>query len=115
MATAFNSLASASAYPKASMPVVAVHNLQTFETESAAQAHCPNDIVVWLNTKTGIWHEKGSDGMDARSTAYTSVARRLRPQAIGTRGAGSEAFAYIAETALEYRRRGAPNSACLMQ
>jgi hypothetical protein len=30
-----------------------------FTTEDAPQAHCPRDTVVWLNTKTGIWHEKG--------------------------------------------------------
>ena len=36
-----------------------VGQLQQFETESAAQAHCPRDVVVWLNTRTGIYHEKG--------------------------------------------------------
>jgi len=30
-----------------------------FETEEAAQQHCPTDQVVWLNTKSGIYHEKG--------------------------------------------------------
>ncbi|TAM85686.1 hypothetical protein EPN42_14580 [bacterium] len=30
-----------------------------FDTEQAAQAHCPSDVVVWLNTRSGIWHEKG--------------------------------------------------------
>jgi hypothetical protein len=24
-----------------------------------AQAHCPKDEAVWLNTASGIWHEKG--------------------------------------------------------
>jgi hypothetical protein len=33
--------------------------LQQFDTERAAQKHCPHDIVVWLNTNSGIWHEKG--------------------------------------------------------
>jgi hypothetical protein len=37
----------------------AMSRVQFFESELAAQAHCPTDIVVWLNTKTGIWHEKG--------------------------------------------------------
>ena len=37
----------------------ATHGLPMFDSESAAQAHCPTDVVVWLNTKTGIWHEKG--------------------------------------------------------
>lgn len=39
------------AVPSSQMPM--------FDTEQAAQAHCPADVVVWLNTKTGIWHEKG--------------------------------------------------------
>jgi hypothetical protein len=30
-----------------------------FQTEAAAQAHCPRDQVVWLNTNSGIHHEKG--------------------------------------------------------
>ena len=39
--------------------LVAYGPLAMFATENAAQAHCPSDVVVWLNTKTGIWHEKG--------------------------------------------------------
>jgi len=34
-------------------------SLQLFSTESAAQKHCPRDQVVWLNTNSGIYHEKG--------------------------------------------------------
>ena len=30
-----------------------------FDTESAAQTHCPNDVVVWLNIPSGIYHYKG--------------------------------------------------------
>jgi hypothetical protein len=30
-----------------------------FSTEQAAQTHCPNDTVVWLNLPTGIYHFKG--------------------------------------------------------
>lgn len=33
--------------------------LRLFDTEAAAQAHCPRDEVVWLSTNTGIYHEKG--------------------------------------------------------
>jgi len=33
--------------------------LQLFAADAAAQAHCPKDQVVWLNTKSGIYHEKG--------------------------------------------------------
>ncbi len=30
-----------------------------FDTESAAQVHCPKDVVVWLNIPSGIYHYKG--------------------------------------------------------
>jgi hypothetical protein len=30
-----------------------------FDTEDAAQAHCPKDVVVWLNIPSGIYHYKG--------------------------------------------------------
>ncbi len=45
------------AYAVAAAPANA--NLQFFATESGAQAHCPSDTVVWLNTNSGIYHEKG--------------------------------------------------------
>jgi len=35
------------------------HQPPGFDTESAAQAHCSTDTVVWLNTKSHIYHEKG--------------------------------------------------------
>ena len=38
---------------------VAQGTLQLFDTEAAAQKHCPKDEVVWLNTNSGIYHEKG--------------------------------------------------------
>lgn len=30
-----------------------------FDTEAAAQSHCSTDTVVWLNTKTHVYHAKG--------------------------------------------------------
>jgi hypothetical protein len=39
--------------------VAATGQMATFDTEASAQQHCPRDTVVWLNTKTGIFHEKG--------------------------------------------------------
>jgi hypothetical protein len=33
--------------------------LQQFPTQQSAQAHCPRDIVVWLNLPTMIWHYQG--------------------------------------------------------
>ena len=33
--------------------------LSTFQTEGAAQQHCPQDTVVWLNLPTGVFHFRG--------------------------------------------------------
>lgn len=33
--------------------------LDKFNSEQAAQKHCPSDIVVWVNLPTGIFHFKG--------------------------------------------------------
>jgi hypothetical protein len=58
----------------ASAPV-ATGSLQLFAAESAAQAHCPRDVVVWLNTNSGIYHEKGMRWYgNTKSGAY--VCRR---------------------------------------
>jgi di/tricarboxylate transporter len=38
---------------------VTAGSLQLFASEAGAQAHCPRDQVVWLNTNSGIYHEKG--------------------------------------------------------
>ena len=49
-------------YPKSTTSTTstpATNGLQEFASESAAKAHCPSDTVVWLNTNSGIWHEKG--------------------------------------------------------
>jgi hypothetical protein len=34
-------------------------NVQLFRIEAEAQKHCPADVVVWVNTPTGIYHFKG--------------------------------------------------------
>jgi hypothetical protein len=39
-------------YPKA-------NSAQHFQSEQSAQQHCPQDAVVWVNTKTGVYHLKG--------------------------------------------------------
>jgi hypothetical protein len=58
----------------ASAPVM-TGSLQLFATERAAQGHCPRDIVVWLNTNSGIYHEKGMRWYgNTKSGAY--VCRR---------------------------------------
>jgi len=43
-------------YPSIS---IANENLNTFQTQTDAQNHCPSDEVVWLNLPTGIWHTQG--------------------------------------------------------
>ena len=43
----------------AAQPVAAQSQPQLFSTERAAQAHCPAGTVVWLNTKSGVYHLKG--------------------------------------------------------
>jgi len=46
-------------------------NAQLFGTEIEAQKHCPADIVVWVNTPTGIYHFKGMRWYgNTRSGAY---------------------------------------------
>jgi hypothetical protein len=40
-------------------PGLADAPLDLFQTAPAAQAHCPSDIVVWLNLPTGIYHFPG--------------------------------------------------------
>jgi hypothetical protein len=45
-------IAQAASVAQASLP-------QLFTTEDAAQAHCPRDVVVWLNIPSGIYHYKG--------------------------------------------------------
>jgi hypothetical protein len=39
--------------------LVVAQSLALFDSESAAQAHCPHDVVVWLNIPSGIYHYKG--------------------------------------------------------
>ena len=39
--------------------VAATGDVKMFSTEGAAQAHCPRDVVVWLNIPTHVYHEKG--------------------------------------------------------
>jgi len=51
-------IASAKQKTTAHAPVT-TGSLQLFSTERAAQVHCPRDTVVWLNTNSGIYHEKG--------------------------------------------------------
>ena len=42
------------------VPVSGSVNPPGFNDEASAQAHCTNDQVVWLNTRSKIYHEKGT-------------------------------------------------------
>lgn len=45
-----------------STPTVALafeNNVQLFAVETEAQKRCPADVVVWVNTPTGVYHLKG--------------------------------------------------------
>ena len=53
------SLASPVAICFATPVIAATAQIPMFATEAAAQAHCPKDVVVWLNLPSGIYHEKG--------------------------------------------------------
>ena len=45
--------------PSYSLVATATDTAPKFTTEAEAQAHCPNDEVVWLNLDSGVYHEKG--------------------------------------------------------
>ena len=67
--------ASAGKHKTTASAPVASGSLQLFSSESAAQSHCPRDVVVWLNTNSGIYHEKGMRWYgNTKSGAY--VCRR---------------------------------------
>jgi hypothetical protein len=51
--------ATGAAQPAAAVMVAADALPPMFSTEDAAQAHCPRDVVVWLNIPSGIYHYKG--------------------------------------------------------
>jgi hypothetical protein len=50
-----------------------------FDTEGAAQAHCPKDVVVWLNIPSGIYHYKGERWYGrTKHGAYTCKKEAIR-------------------------------------
>ena len=49
----------ASPGPTAQVVFVAQAFPSLFSTQESAQAHCPRDVVVWLNIPSGIYHYKG--------------------------------------------------------
>jgi len=58
-------------------------SIQLFDAEQAAQRHCPTDQVVWLNTCSGIYHEKGMRWYG--NTKYGAYVCRKEADAAGYR------------------------------
>ena len=56
---------------------------QLFSTEQAAQQHCPADTVVWLNTKSSVYHFKGQRWYAA--TKQGAFVCKKEADAAGTR------------------------------
>ena len=62
-----------------------------FTTEAQAKARCPFDLVVWVNTKSSIYHYPGSHRYantlqgaymceaDAKATGHRASANEKRP------------------------------------
>ncbi|HEY1654215.1 MAG TPA: hypothetical protein VGF86_03770 [Candidatus Tumulicola sp.] len=43
-----------------SQPAIVAQTLPAlFNSEAAARAHCPRDVVVWLKIPSGIYHYQG--------------------------------------------------------
>ncbi|MGA8474455.1 MAG: hypothetical protein WB681_05255 [Candidatus Cybelea sp.] len=48
-----------------------------FDTKSVAQAHCPKDVVVWLNIPSGIYPYEAERWYGARSTAAMHARKAI--------------------------------------
>jgi plastocyanin len=59
-----------------------------FSTESEAKAHCPGDTVVWVNTKSRIYHFSGHRGYG--STKAGAYMCEKDTAAAGVRAAKNE-------------------------
>ena len=55
-----------------------------FPTEQQAQQHCPRDIVVWLNTPSGIYHYQGQRWYG--TTKHGAFVCKREADAAGDRG-----------------------------
>jgi hypothetical protein len=53
-------MAPAPAAPAAPKPMAAPTGAGEFQTEAEAKGRCPTDTVVWVNTKSGVYHFAGT-------------------------------------------------------
>lgn len=65
-------------------PALFASPLTLFNSDIEAQYHCPNDVVVWLNLPTGIWHEQGARWYGR--TKHGAFVCRSEAAAAGDRG-----------------------------
>ena len=63
--------------------IVSANSIQQFSTEQQAQQNCPSDTVVWLNTKTGVYHFKGQRWYG--NTKHGAYVCRAETKAAGAR------------------------------
>jgi hypothetical protein len=47
------------AHPQIGTVQTVAYDPALFDSEAAAQGHCPRDVVVWLNVPSGIYHYRG--------------------------------------------------------
>ena len=67
--------------PVATAPKAATLEQGQFATEAEAKASCPEDAVVWVNLRSGVYHVSGS-----RSYGQTKVGAYMCEQASVTAG-----------------------------
>jgi hypothetical protein len=69
-------------------PSPSARTADQYETEAQAAAHCPRDTVVWLNTRSGIYHFQGTRNYgNTHAGAYMCERDSLRD---GMRAAKNE-------------------------
>ncbi len=79
--------------PAAPAPQPAATGAGEFTTAAQAKARCPFDLVVWVNTKSSIYHYEGAHRYantqhgaymceaDAKGTGHRAAANEKRPAA----------------------------------
>jgi hypothetical protein len=63
-----------------------------FHSKQEAKQHCPNDTVVWVNTKTEVYHFKGERWYGATKEGVYEAAKRQTLKATGRPETASEAW-----------------------